>query len=325
MPSEEHLLPHTYELVKGKPQVSQRFAALFSVMRIPHWIKNGIVVFPVIFGMKYAEVVSWLTAGVAVLAFCFASSSVYILNDICDREADRLHPRKCTRPVASGLLSPQTAITLALIVMPVALSLGAFLGIVFEALLFSYIVLQLGYSMGLKHILLVDVFCLSIGFVLRAVAGAVAISVTISPWLIVCTFTIALFMGFSKRYNELITLDGITAAAKHRRTLAGYTFRFLSYLIVFSAGITLISYVLYAISPRTVAQFGTAGMLYTLPAVFYGMRRFALLSKNGRYSDPTDIILHDRPLQITIVLWLALSYLVVAYGASLPVYLQLHI
>ncbi|MCK4998169.1 MAG: UbiA prenyltransferase family protein, partial [Anaerohalosphaera sp.] len=184
-----------------------------------------------------------------------------------------------------------------------------------------YILLQLVYTFFLKHRVLVDVICIALGFVLRAASGAVAITVAISPWLFICIFTICLFMGFCKRYNEVVTIGDMTEAENHRRTLIEYTPDLLTHLITLSAGIAVVAFLFYGLSESTVKSFGTNFFVYTLPVVVYAVFRFAMLSMKGAYADPTDIILRDKPFQATVVLWAVMAVVIILYGSKISEYL----
>ena len=185
-----------------------------------------------------------------------------------------------------------------------------------------YVALQISYTMYLKQRVLIDVICIAMGFVLRAVAGAAAVKVAISPWLFICMFTLCLFMGFCKRYSEVVTLGDPGAAESHRPTLIYYTPELLTHLITLSAGIAVVSFLLYGLSERTIENFGTNYFVYTLPVLVYGVFRFAMLSMEGAYAGPTDLILHDRPFQATILLWIALAIIVIKYGKDIEIWTQ---
>jgi 4-hydroxybenzoate polyprenyltransferase len=291
-------------------------------MRVPHWIKNVIVLFPVIFGMKMAEPTAWGQAALAALAFCLAASGTYVLNDIRDRAHDRHHPRKAARPIARGELGLRAAWGLGLALTGLALAVGYAVNAAVLAFVAAYVVVTAAYSFGLKHAMLLDVMLIAAGFVLRAAAGAVAIRVVISPWLVVCTFTVCLFLGFCKRYNELVTLaGGKEDARRHRPTLDGYSPELLTHLITLSAAIAILSFLLYATSPMTLERFHTLGLLYTLPLVIYGVCRVAMLSMRGAYADPVEIMLRDRPFQATVILWTALAAVAVKWGEAIEAWL----
>jgi len=287
-----------------------------------HWIKNVIVLFPVIFSQNMGSATAWAQAAIAMAAFCFASAAVYILNDVRDRAGDRLHPAKRNRPLAAGRVSVAAALIEAAIFLTAAGAIGVSLGRVPLLILAGYVVLQTAYTFALKHRMILDVMCIALGFVLRAAIGAVVIRVEPSPWLIICTFTICLFMGFCKRRIEAAELGNGEQAERHRPTLALYTPELLTHLTTLSAAVALIAYMLYATSPMTVERFGTIGLVYTLPIVTYAVFRFEMLSTSGRYSDPTDLILHDRPFQVTVLVWLAAVGAIISWGKNAAEWLR---
>lgn len=290
---------------------------LVRLARPEHWIKNGIVVLPVVFAKRIADPTAWLQACIAAVAFCIASSAIYALNDLLDRQRDRVHPAKRTRPVAAGRVTVRAAgiesaiLAIAAVALALAVNWFVVVGIL------AFFLLQLAYSLGLKQRMLVDVICIALGFVLRAAVGALAIRVAVSPWLVICTFTLCLFMGFSKRRNEIASMPNMAAAARHRPTLIGYTPELLTHLITLSGGLAIVSYLLYASSPRTIAAFGTPYLIYTLPLVVYGVCRFAMLAMQGSYSDPTNLILRDRPFQINLALWFVLVVGIIFWGNAI--------
>ncbi|MFA6133552.1 MAG: decaprenyl-phosphate phosphoribosyltransferase [Phycisphaerae bacterium] len=276
---------------------------LFRLARPGHWIKNVIVFFPVVLALRVRELDVWLEAGAAAVAFCLVSSAAYICNDLQDREKDRLHPRKKNRPLAGGDVSPASAIVTMSALLVAGLAVAAAVGIPTLLVVASYVLLQAMYSLRLKSLMILDVMCIAMGFVLRAAAGAVAIHVEISPYLFICTFTICLFMGFGKRRSEAASIGNDLAAGEHRHTLRGYTPQLLTHLTTLSAGVAIVSYLMYATSERTLAHFGTNYLVYTLPLVIYAVCRFEMLSAGASYSDPTELVLRDRPFQMTIVAW----------------------
>jgi 4-hydroxybenzoate polyprenyltransferase len=286
-----------------KSDRSTSAADLFHLARPRHWVKNFIVLLPVLFSRRFADAGAWISAGVAAGAFCCASSAVYSLNDLLDRREDRSHPVKRHRPVAAGRLPIRMAASQAAVLSILSLLIGLGANRLVLLSILIYLTLQMAYSTILKHWMLVDVICIALGFVVRAVAGALAIRVPISPWLVVCTFTLCLFLGFCKRRNEIAVLGDNQTAGSHRRTLLNYTPELLTHLITLSGAVAIVSFLLYATSPRTVHNFGTPALVYSLPLVVYGVCRFAMLSMRGAYDDPTDLILRDRPFQATVVLW----------------------
>ena len=290
---------------------------LVKLARPGHWVKNVFVLMPVVFGMRMTDPVAWTRAGIATVAFCLASSFAYIINDIEDAESDRLHPRKKNRPIAYGKISVKAGLVEAVILLVASAGIAYFVSVPLLVMVAAYVLLQVLYSELLKRKVLLDVICIAIGFVLRAVAGAIAIGVEISPWLFVCMFTLCMFLGFCKRYNEVVTLGDGVVAANHRATLLEYTPDLLTHLITISAGIAVIGFLLYSMNARTVEHFGTDYLVYTLPVVVYAIFRFAMLSMKGVYSDPTDLILHDRAFGVTIVVWLIMAMSIISYGPRL--------
>jgi len=294
-----------------------RIRHLLQLARPKHWIKNLIVLFPVIFAMRVTDTGAWLAAGLAAAGFCLVASAVYVINDIRDRDRDRQHPNKRDRPIASGRVPLPVARGEAAILLAGGLALLWGINPLVCALAVAYVVLQVAYTFLLKRKMLVDVMCIAMGFVIRAAAGAVAIREPVSPWLIVCTFTLCMFLGFCKRRNEVATLGDTVTASKHRPTLLGYTPELLTHLITLSAGVAIISYLLYATHPDVVGRFHTTCLIYTVPIVIYAVTRFAMLSMEGKYGDPTDLITRDWPFQVAAAAWVAVTLAVISWGRLL--------
>ncbi|NLH17147.1 MAG: decaprenyl-phosphate phosphoribosyltransferase [Phycisphaerae bacterium] len=292
------------------------------VARPRHWAKNSVVLLPVLFAMKIADPSAWFAAGLTLVAFCLASSFAYILNDIRDIESDRRHPIKNTRPLAAGRLGIGTALVEAVGLLCAALVLSSAIRPMLLVIVGLYALLQTAYSLALKHRVLLDVIAIALGFVLRTVGGAVAIGVAISPWLFICMFTLCLFMGFCKRYNELALFDDPRQAGSLRTTLLSYTPPLLTHLITVSAGIAVVGFLLYGLSDSTIEHFGTDYFVYTLPVMVYGVFRFAMLSMQGTYTDPTELFFRDRPFQATVVLWLAMAVAIIGWGKELQGWFQ---
>jgi 4-hydroxybenzoate polyprenyltransferase len=287
------------------------------LLRPQQWIKNVFVFAGLVFGQRLLDPHALVLVLLGFACLCVISSSVYVVNDIHDREEDRLHPRKRLRPLASGRASVRGAALLAAALVTVGLSGAWLLDRAFFIVVVTYLVLQLLYTFAFKHMVLLDVIAIGAGFVLRAIAGVVLIHVTLSPWLVLCTFTLCLFMGFSKRRCELNALaeNGGGDAARHRRTLSIYTKDLLNHMTTLTAGIAVVSFMLYATDARTKAAFGTDYLLYTLPMVVYAIFRFAILVEHGRVDGPTDVLLRDRPFQVDLLLW-TVSAVVVVYAGQ---------
>lgn len=290
-------------------------SALVQLLRPTQWSKNVFLLAGLVFGQKLGDVSAVAQAAWAFGCFCLLSSSAYIVNDIRDADEDRLHPTKRTRPIAAGRISRGTALLYCALVLAAGLAASAALGRAFLAVGVGYLLLQAAYNLRLKQEALLDVIVLGTGFVLRAVAGAVAVGVDISHWLVLCTFTLCLFMGFSKRRCELNAMTEKGEAARHRATLAIYTPELLNHMTTVTAGIAVVSFMLYTTDERTIKVFHTHNLIYTLPFVFYAIFRFALLVEHGKVDGPTTVLLRDRPFQAALVLWAA-AVLLIIYGGE---------
>lgn len=284
--------------------------ALIKELRIHQWIKNGFVLIPLVFDRQLFLVDPFIRTIIGFFLFCFVSSSVYLINDVMDVEADRLHPKKKNRPIASGDLSIPVAVSSA-IVLVVGSFIGAFfLSKAFLIILVLYFFINLAYSMKLKHVPLVDVFIIAAGFVLRVGAGVSIIEVErFSPWLYAVTSVFALFFALGKRRGELATVQ--TNNNNQRRVLDGYTIPLLDQFITIASATTIISYSLYTFSAPNLPENHT--MMLTIPFAIFGIFRYLyLIQVNNEGGAPDELVLSDRPLQITFILF-ALSVLVIFY------------
>jgi 4-hydroxybenzoate polyprenyltransferase len=287
-------------------------------LRPAQWSKNLLVFAGLLFGaadrrsgLHLVDAVAVLAAISAFAVFCVMSGVVYLINDLADRESDRQHPLKAQRPIASGALPVPIAAWSALTLGAGGLAAAYAIGPAFAAVAVAYLVLQILYSLQLKHIVIIDVLTLAVGFVLRAVGGAVAVHVEISQWLLVCTILLALFIALAKRRHELVLLAG--DAATHRPILGEYSAYLLDQMIGVVTASTLISYVFYSISPETQAKFGTAWLGLTIPFPLYGIFRYLyLVHQREGGGSPADLLLTDRPLLACVALW-ALTVAVIIY------------
>jgi 4-hydroxybenzoate polyprenyltransferase len=285
--------------------------AIIKTMRIKQWTKNGFVFAALVFDRQLTNPVSFGRTLAGFFLFCILSSTVYIINDILDVEADRLHPKKKFRPIASGKLPIPAAITVASIFLVVVFTLAYVLSPEFLLVAAGYFILNLAYSIRLKHLVLLDVVFLSLGFVLRVGAGVSLIHVErFSPWLYVVTYLLALYLGFGKRRAELALMSN--SASAHRKVLDGYTIPFLDQIMMMISGMTITAYSLYTFSAPNLPVNHT--MMLTIPFVIYGILRYMyLVEVEGTGNAPDELLLVDRPLQIAIILWgcsvLAIFYL----------------
>jgi 4-hydroxybenzoate polyprenyltransferase len=272
-------------------------------MRPAQWLKNGVVFAGLVFGGKLLEPKAVASATLAALTFCLLSSGFYLINDVRDRDADRLHPVKQLRPVPAGELAPRTAALIGATLVVAAIVGSALLSWGLLLVFLAYASLMAAYNLGLKEIVIVDVFVIATGFVLRAIGGAIAVDVSISPWLLMCTVLLALLIGFGKRRYELAALEN---AAEHRRNLNLYNRPLLDQAVAVTAAGTLIAYAVYTFDSES-AQYHQRMML-TIPVVAYGIFRYLyLLYLGGQGGAPETMLLTDRPLLASVAAWAVAS------------------
>lgn len=273
-------------------------------LRPQQWIKNFFIFAAIIFSQNIFNLPLLLKAVIAFIAFCVLSSSLYILNDLKDLEEDKHHPIKSKRPLASGRLKKSHAILSFVILSSLGFILAVTLNRNFFIIALVYFILQIAYSFRLKHVVILDVFVIAAGFLIRVVAGGLAIEVSLSSWLLICTTLLALFLALGKRRHELVLLE--EEASAHRPILEEYNPYFLDQLIAVVTASIVIAYCLYTIDAKTVAKFGTTNLLYTVPFVFYGIFRYLyLIHQKSKGGSPETLILKDKPLLIDIFLWIA--------------------
>ena len=283
---------------------SPAVAALVA-MRPRQWTKNLLLFAGIIFAAKLGDPARWAAAVAAFVAYCAASSAAYLVNDVRDAESDRLHPVKRSRPIARGELSPRAACVLAGALVLAALVLAGALGPPSLACLAAFVALQAAYSLGLKTFELVDVLAIAGLFVLRASAGAIAVDVRISEWLLLCTFLLALFVALGKRRAEL-GLDGVRA----RPALDGYSVALVDQLLAIVAAATIAAYTGYAL-----AAHDTRWLVATVPLVVYGLFRYLLLlHRRGLGEEPETLLVEDLPLLVTVAVWAAACAVILAFG-----------
>ena len=276
---------------------------LIHAMRPREWVKNVFVLAALVFTKRIFDPSDLLQGGLAFACFCLISGAAYLFNDIRDRENDHQHPLKRHRPIASGALRVSVAALAAVLLALTALIGGFYVHPHFGIVLLIYAVLNIAYTLYLKHIVILDVMIIAAGFLLRAIGGAVAIQVAISSWFILCTMLLALFLGFAKRRHELALLEG--EASTHRRILAEYSPQFLDQIIAIVTAGALVSYALYTMSPEVIEKLGTKYLNLTIPFVIYGMLRYLyLIYKKDGGGNPTSTVLGDIPLLIACALWL---------------------
>lgn len=279
-------------------------------LRPGQWTKNFLVFAPLIFAVRLFDPISVVRASAGFAVFCALSSVVYLINDIMDRDGDRQHPTKRLRPIAAGVVPVGLALGVAALLAAAGLAAAFSLNLRFGVVAALYVALQALYSLSLKHIVIIDALTLAIGFVLRAIGGAVVIDVDVSHWLFVCTILLALFIALAKRRHELVLLaDG---AASHRPILDEYSAYLLDQMIGVVTASTLIAYIFYTISPETEQKFGTQWLGLTIPFPLYGIFRYLyLVHRRDGGGSPSDLLLNDRPLLACVTLWVVAVVLIV--------------
>lgn len=271
-------------------------------LRPAQWTKNLLVFAGLLFGQRLPDPAAVGRSLSGFFVFCALSGAVYLVNDIADREQDRLHPLKATRPIASGALPVATAVIAAGVLCAIGLAAALAIGVWFALTAAAYVALQALYSGPVKRIVILDVLTLAMGFVLRAIAGAVAVDVAISHWLLVCTLLLALFIALAKRRHEILLLAG--DAPNHRSILSEYNAYLLDQMIAVATASTLIAYIFYTVSPETQAKFGGPWLGLTIPFPLYGIFRYLyLVHRREGGGSPAELLLRDRPLLVCVVLW----------------------
>ncbi len=287
------------------------FKYILLSMRPSQWTKNGLLFAGLVFSGRLTNPLDVAMSLRAFLIFCVGSGCIYIFNDIIDREKDLAHPYKKKRPIASGQLPELVAEIVAVILMSLSVALSYYLfNTAFFIVYFTYLIFMVAYILMLKHVVILDIIIVASGFVLRAIAGAVVLSVEISPWLIICTFLMALFMLMGKRRHELIILN--KDAHLHRSILSEYSLEFIDQMIAIVTSCTIMAYCLYTFAEQTVLRLNTNLMPLTIPFVMYGIFRYLYLThKKNLGGSPELLIIKDIPMLINILLWIACSSLII--------------
>jgi decaprenyl-phosphate phosphoribosyltransferase len=290
------------------------FISLFQLIRIEHWVKNLFLFLPAFFAARLNEWPVLENALLGFLAFSLIASSVYILNDLVDAPQDRNHPDKRNRPIASGAIGPKQAIAVLVILLGSGTALAAFLSPVMLIFSLLYFVVNIFYSFSLKHIAIVDVSLIGLGFLLRVLAGGAVTGVSVSHWLIVMTFLLALILGLAKRRGEYVIATG---GHTFRKALEGYNLPFLDVSITVCSTVTIVAYLMYCFSPEVTSRIGSTNIFYTAFFVIVGILRYLQLALVfNRTESPTRALLHDRFLQIVLLAWIG-AFVWLLYGKRL--------
>jgi 4-hydroxybenzoate polyprenyltransferase len=282
---------------------------LLKLARPTQWLKNGIILLALIFAGEMTHPEKVELALLAIAIFCLLSSAVYTFNDLIDRKNDRMHPLKKTRPIASGKVSIGTAVTVVVILCSIGLAAAWLINTNFFITAVVFLGLNLLYTLWLKNIVIVDVMAVALSFVVRAYAGAFAIDVPASKWMLINTLLLALFLGFGKRRHELVVLE--EGAVAHRKILGKYSPYLLDQLMAVVTPSVLVMYMLYSFSTEVSLKLGTQNLFATIPFVVYGLFRYLyLIHKEEKGGSPTRVLIGDLPIMITVLLWLITSSLV---------------
>ncbi len=277
------------------------------LLRVKHYIKNFFVFVPLIFAEKFTDLNSIIKNVLAFFSLCFAASFIYIVNDIKDREKDRLHPVKKNRPIPAGRVSIPTAFIFSLVLIALSLWISFYINFWTLISVLVYVLLNIAYTFGLKNVVILDVMIIAGGFVLRIITGAVAIEVPLSNWIILTAISISLFLGFGKRRHELIYVG-----ENHRKVLQDYSVQFLDYMMIISVTMTVMSYSLYCMDDRVTARLGTDKLILTVPLVIYGLFRYMyLIYKKDEGGDPAELVAKDKGIIIAVLSWFILTMLMI--------------
>jgi len=291
--------------------IFRRYLELLRLMRPHQWVKNAFVLIGLLFGHAWHDPHLATQAVIAFAAFCLVSSAIYTINDIVDVEQDKQHPRKCKRPLASGAVSIPAAMMLASLLAVSGLILAYTASTIVLVILSGYALMNIAYSLRLKHVVILDVFIIATGFMLRILAGTLGIGIAPSQWLLLCGLMVTLFLGFTKRRAEIIALN--EDKASHRKVLEHYSPVLLDKMIGITAAGLIMSYSLYTMNPDTIRIHGTANLIYTVPFVMYGVFRYIyLLHHQNRGGDTAHDLVRDPHLIVVVGAWALVTILLIA-------------
>ena len=281
---------------------------ILSLLRVRHWIKNLFVFFGLVFSLNLFNPKLVILSSLCFFAFCFASSFVYIINDLIDIDKDRMHPTKKNRAIASSKIDLRLVVLLLIVLLIASLLLSIIVSFKIVIVILIYIVINILYSLFLKHIVILDVMVIAFGFVLSVLAGTFSIDVEASSWILLTTLSVSLFLGFGKRRNEIIVMG--KDEYLHRPVLEHYNLKLLEYMIIVSVTLSIITYILYTIDSGTILKFDTDKLYYSVPLVIFGLFRYMyILFKKDRGGDPADIVSKDRYIIATVVIWIVIMIL----------------
>ena len=285
---------------------------ILKILRLHQWVKNTFIFIPLFFGGSLFDMEDWTSSLVAFVAFSFAASAIYSINDIVDVEADKKHPKKCKRPIAAGLVSKRQASLLAIILAIAALALPFLLNNwMLSVVIALYLAMNLCYCIRLKHYAIIDVCLVALGFVMRIVAGGVATDIVLSRWIVMMTFLLTLFLSFAKRRDDVLIMNETGMAP--RKNTSRYNLTFVNQAITITGGVMLVCYIMYTVSPEVIERFNSPNLYMTSFFVILGLLRYIQLTVvDERSGEPTRLVLSDRLIQLIIAGWI-ISFAIIIY------------
>ena len=285
---------------------------ILKILRPHQWVKNTFIFIPLFFGGSLFDMAAWTSSLVAFVAFSFAASAIYSINDIVDVEADKKHPKKCKRPIAAGLVSKRQASLLAIILAIAALALPFLLNNwMLSVVIALYLAMNLCYCIRLKHYAIIDVCIVAMGFVMRIVAGGVATDIVLSRWIVMMTFLLTLFLSFAKRRDDVLIMNETGMAP--RKNTSRYNLTFINQAITITGGVMLVCYIMYTVSPEVIERFNSPNLYMTSFFVILGLLRYIQLTVvDERSGEPTRLVLSDRLIQLIIAGWI-ISFAIIIY------------
>lgn len=285
---------------------------ILKILRPHQWVKNTFIFIPLFFGGSLFDMADWTSSLVAFVAFSFAASAIYSINDIVDVEADKKHPKKCKRPIAAGLVSKRQASLLAIILAIAALALPFLLNNwMLSVVIALYLAMNLCYCIRLKHYAIIDVCLVAMGFVMRIVAGGVATDIVLSRWIVMMTFLLTLFLSFAKRRDDVLIMNETGMAP--RKNTSRYNLTFINQAITITGGVMLVCYIMYTVSPEVIERFNSPNLYMTSFFVILGLLRYIQLTVvDERSGEPTRLVLSDRLIQLIIAGWI-ISFAIIIY------------
>ena len=285
---------------------------ILKILRPHQWVKNTFIFIPLFFGGSLFDMADWTSSLVVFVAFSFAASAIYSINDIVDVEADKKHPKKCKRPIPAGLVSKRQASLLAIILAIAALALPFLLNNwMLSVVIALYLAMNLCYCIRLKHYAIIDVCIVAMGFVMRIVAGGVATDIVLSRWIVMMTFLLTLFLSFAKRRDDVLIMNDTVMAP--RKNTSRYNLTFINQAITITGGVMLVCYIMYTVSPEVIERFNSPNLYMTSFFVILGLLRYIQLTVvDERSGEPTRLVLSDRLIQLIIAGWI-ISFAIIIY------------